>query len=98
MSNFVRIELEGGCYKKEFDSGTIRYYDSDGSFHRLDGPCCIYPDGDWFWCYHGKDHRWNGPAGYFNGEYEYWIMVKLYSKEEYEKIMLIELWKWLQDD
>ena len=68
--------------------GTKRWYDSDGKWHREDGPAIEWADGGKFWCKHGKYHREDGPAiEEANGYKLYWIEHLQYSEEEYwEKI------------
>ncbi len=42
--------------RKEFPSGTVRYY-IDASlrfYHRIDGPAVVYPDGDREWWIKGR--------------------------------------------
>jgi hypothetical protein len=53
--------------------GTKYWYDSNGEFHRDDGPAIEYADGDKLWCQHGNIHRDDGPAvEYANGTTEWW--------------------------
>jgi hypothetical protein len=52
----------------------ISYIDQDGSewhwfndsLHREDGPAVMYANGDFAWYKHGKRHRLDGPAMYYN--------------------------------
>ena len=68
--------------------GTKRWFDSDGSWHREDGPAIERADGGKWWYVHGKCHREDGPA--YEGAYgykEYYLEHMYYTEEEYwEKI------------
>ncbi len=44
------------------DKGSLIWEDSDGLYHREDGPAIIYPNGTERWFYHGQYHRTDGPA------------------------------------
>lgn len=58
------------------ESGTIRWYDTDGFLHRLDGPAIEWKLGYTKYEYYqnGKRHRIGGPAiVYSNGSTEYWV-------------------------
>jgi hypothetical protein len=49
--------------KGELDQdGDMIWTDSEGRWHREDGPAIIYPDGHVNWFYHGWLHREDGPA------------------------------------
>ena len=60
------------------ESGTKRWHNEAGQFHRTDGPAIIYANGEQHWYFNDKLHRTDGPAiiwpngdqfWYFNGEY-----------------------------
>ena len=38
------------------------YKDSEGRYHRVDGPAVIWPSGQQEWWVNGKRHRENDPA------------------------------------
>jgi hypothetical protein len=48
------------------------WYDSNGKFHRDDGPAVIYADGDKAWYQHGKFHRDDGPAVEYADGDKFW--------------------------
>jgi len=50
---------------------------SQGQFHRDDGPAMIYPSGSKFWYKNGQWHREDGPAiELANGDKEWYIEGK----------------------
>ena len=50
------------------------YKDSEGRYHRVDGPAVIWPSGTQEWRINGKLHRENGPAViYVDGMLEWYI-------------------------
>lgn len=59
--------------------GTVRYWNSNGEIHRLDGPAVIEADGRRIWRYKDLTHRKDGPAvigpPYFfpNGDIEVYL-------------------------
>jgi len=63
---------------------TKRWYDSDGKWHREDGPAIEWADGNKSWYKHGKRHREGGPAcDGANGYKGYYLEDIHYSEEEY---------------
>ena len=64
------------------------WYDSDGKWHRENGPAIEWADGGKFWYKHGKRHREDGPAyESVYGYKEYWLEnIKYTEKEYWEKI------------
>ena len=49
--------------RREVDGdGTIRWFNADNKYHRVDGPAIEYANGSKLWLLHGKRHRDNGPA------------------------------------
>ena len=55
-----------------------RWYDSDGNYHRDDGPAIIYASGHKAWLQHGRFHQDNGPAVIqANGDTEWYQYGKL---------------------
>ena len=50
------------------------WYDSNGKFHRDDGPAVIYADGDKAWYQHGVRHRADDPAIIGADGTEYWYL------------------------
>jgi hypothetical protein len=56
------------------ESGTKRWRNSKGEYHRTDGPAIEWVDGDKEWYANGERHRLNGPAIEFeNGNKEWWL-------------------------
>jgi len=53
-------------------SGTIRFYNEDGHFHREDGPALIYKKGNKEWFKNGKRHNDNGPAVIYSDGSKFW--------------------------
>ena len=68
--------------------GTKKWFDSDGLWHREDGPAIEYADGKNYWYRNGKRHQEDGPAiEGLNGYQSYWLEDMYYSEKEYwEKI------------
>jgi hypothetical protein len=60
-------------------SGTKWYHDSDGEFHRDEGPAIEYSNGDKHYYQHGILHRDDGPAiddvGNYKKYYKYGKLV-----------------------
>ena len=51
-----------------------RWYNSNGNFHREDGPAIIYAHGLQVWYINGRKHRTDGPAYMTVGDwYGWWI-------------------------
>lgn len=67
-------------YKVTVDtSGTIRWYNSAGQCHRIDGPAIEGPCGYKAWWQDGKRHRTDGPAcEWANGDKEWYVDGKLH--------------------
>ena len=69
-SRFARTEivfLYNLCLLNSFINKNIRkkmevYQDSEGRYHRVDGPAVIWPSGQQEWWVNGKRHRENDPA------------------------------------
>lgn len=60
------------------------WYDSNGAFHREDGPALEQINGATRWYCHGKLHRLDGPAiEPANGIKEFWIYGKQVSENEF---------------
>lgn len=58
-------------------SDRIYYYNSNGKFHRLDGPAVEYADGVYCWWKNGLIHRVGGPARYFLNTFYWFINNKI---------------------
>lgn len=56
------------------ESGTQRWFNSDGELHRTDGPAVVYSDGMVIWYLNGKRHRTDGPAMTLSTGTEYWYV------------------------
>ena len=64
--------------------GTVRYYNSEGQLHRLDGPAREWSNGSKEWFQNGKCHRLDGPAREWrNGDKEWWVEGGKYTEEEF---------------
>jgi hypothetical protein len=71
------------------DDGTRQWW-VNGERHRTDGPAIEWSDGEKFWYVNGKRHRIDGPASEWrNGDKQWFINGKEYTKEEYERQILI---------
>ena len=63
-------------------NGTKFWYNSDGEYHREDGPAIEHAGGSKEWCKHGKWHREDGPAvEYANGSKEWYKHGKLHRED-----------------
>lgn len=62
------IDIDGSELTIEIDKfNTIRYYNSTGLYHRLDGPAIEYKkDISYIWYKNGKQHRVGGSAVCYN--------------------------------
>ena len=49
-------------YKVEVESGTTKWFNEVGQYHRIEGPAVEYADGNKSWYLNGKQHREGGPA------------------------------------
>jgi hypothetical protein len=58
--------------------GTKRWHDSNGQFHRVDGPAVEYVDGHKVWYQHGKRHRDDGPAMEWVSGAKSWYLNDIY--------------------
>lgn len=102
--DFIMINIKNnGQYIKE--NGDEEWY-KDGKLHRENGPAVIVNNRNWYlndkitlkcegqikyWYQHGKLHRNNGPAIiYPNGQEEYYIEGKKYTKKEFLEYLDIE--------
>ena len=74
-------------YRVEVNSfGTRRYYNSNGEFHRIDGPAVEYSDGDNYWYQNGQKHRTDGPAIERTNGYKAWyINGRMMSEDEFNQ-------------
>ena len=64
--------------------GNKEWSDSDGKYHREDGPAIEYLDGSKSWYKHGKYHREDGPAYEGSSGYKaYWLEDIHYTEKEY---------------
>jgi len=60
-------------YKVTIDNkGTIRWYNEEGAYHRLEGPAIECSNGDKYWYEDGKHHRLDGPAIEITSGTKYW--------------------------
>ena len=48
-------------------SGTVRWLDDKGHFHRVDGPAAVWANGMQWWARHGRSHFAHGPADLYDG-------------------------------
>ena len=51
-----------GLIREVDQYGVVRYRNSDGQLHRVDGPAIEWEDGSREWWLHGRLHRVDGPA------------------------------------
>ena len=78
-------------YTKEFGKLELtkkEWYFSDENitYHREDGPACIWDNGSESYWFDGKPHREDGPAVIgFNGRKLHYLNGIYYTKEEYHK-------------
>ncbi len=73
---------------KVYEDGDIFWYNKEEQLHRLNGPAVENSDGYEYKAYwiNGNLHNLEGPAVIHpNGEVEYWIESKRYSKDDWEK-------------
>ena len=54
--------------------GNQFWYNSDGDFHREDGPAVIYSSGKQEWWVYGILHRINGPAIIYSSGSQHWFV------------------------
>jgi len=74
----VQARLDAALtYSREYDDGTVMYFNRYGNFRRTDGPAVAWADGTNEWWVNGERHRidwpaivrWDGTRGwYVNGE------------------------------
>ena len=70
----------------------------NGKLHRTDGPAVEYVGGDKEWWVRGELHRTDGPAVEYEEEKIWFINGKHFTKEEFEKTILIMQLSGLLDD
>jgi hypothetical protein len=81
MENYAKREVG------EF--GSVFYYNSEGKYHRTDGPAIIWSNGGKSWCINDKRHRLDGPAVEFSDGYkDWWLSDKPYSKSCHNRLYL----------
>ena len=66
-------------------NGNKFWYDSEGEYHREDGPAIEKENGNKLWFKHGKCHREDGPAYEADEDKYYYLEHIQYSEEEYWK-------------
>jgi hypothetical protein len=59
-------------------NGDKRWYDSNGYFHRDNGPAIEHTDGSKQWYQHGNRHRDDGPAVQYSHGTKYWYLYGKY--------------------
>jgi len=81
--------------------GVIRYYNNNGEFHRLNGPCFI-SNTTKQWCLNGEVHRIDGPAVIYFDTKDYciplawWyhgVRIDCKSQEEFERYIRLLIFK-----
>lgn len=77
----IKETKEEGLVKQEYRGGNgsilIRFADSQGKTHRVNGPAIQINEGYKEWRYHGLFHRVEGPAlVYENGDEEWYLFGK----------------------
>ena len=76
-----------------------RHIDSDGKYHREDGPAVEYSDGSKSWYIHGERHREDGPACEYSCGTKWWYKHGKAHREDgpaYEKANGYKYY-WLED-
>lgn len=69
--------------KLEIDkSGTKRWYNEQGKFHREDGPAIEYEDGTRCWYINDLRHREDGPAITYPSGTKIWYSNGFYHRED----------------
>ena len=61
--------------------GTKFWFDSDGKYHREDGPAAEWSNGNKWWCKHGQFHREDGPAIKWTRGGKWFIHGKLHRED-----------------
>jgi len=86
--------------KKVWAFGEICYYNSEGQYHRIDGPAVEWPDGNngftvgigESWYINGKHHRLDGPAVRWSNRDNFWyIYGQIYLKVEHNRLVLFSI-------
>ena len=84
MENYTRKEVGA--------NGSVYHYNSNGNYHRLDGPAIEYATGGGYWFFDGKLHKTDGPAIVWGVGYkEWWINNVKYSKSCHNKLVLFSI-------
>lgn len=92
INTYKVVEDGETLFVKEYENGTIEYKNSNGGFHRKNGPAVIWKEefkGGELWCLNGKKHREDGPAFIHNdgGDNEYCLNGEFIPKKEFLKFM-----------
>jgi hypothetical protein len=66
--------VENYTTKEIVKNGSICYYNSNGQFHRLDGPAIVWTNGTKEWLINNKRHRESGPAIEYNNGTKFWYL------------------------
>lgn len=79
--------------KKVSKNARVAYWqDSDGRFHRRNGPAVQWDDGEKVWYIHGQFHRENGPAiEQSDGRTEYYLFGIKIPKKKYTKKLILQM-------
>ena len=71
-----------GLIREVDQDGVVRYRNSDGQLHRVDGPAIEWEDGSHEWYLHGRLHRVDGPAiERSNSSREWWLNGELHRED-----------------
>ena len=64
-------------------SGTVRWLDDEGHYHREDGPAIVWPNGTQWWFSHGGYHFAHGPSDLYADGALRWYEDRQLLRERY---------------
>mgnify|MGYP000264631281 CR=1 FL=1 len=70
------------------ENGNKEWYNSEGQYHREDGPAIENANGNKAWIINGKFHREDGPALTFASGFKEWYINDVKCTEEEHKILI----------
>ena len=83
--DFEETDSEIG-FSREYEDGTIEYYNFEGQLHRTDGPAIEFSDGCKKWLIEGKLHREDGPAAIYADGSEFYFLNGVFQNGKSGKL------------
>lgn len=75
---FEETESDIG-FRREYEDGTVEYYNFEGQLHREDGPAIEFEDGTKKWLINDRLHREDGPAAIYADGSEFYFLKGVFQ-------------------